>query len=843
MFVWKPDMRPMCGATVGALFIRRPHHWAYLLVIALLLSAGAAFIPLQPNIAQAASSNPIVLENQQPGTTSWQFDNLNKEEHHEIEGYASLTSVSQGSQISFMVSLSATAQYTMDIYRMGYYPHGTNPDGSQCSPCGGRLMQHVGPLTGSPQTACPTTTSGADFGMIECRWNASYTLTVPSTWTTGNYIVKLIRLDDYLENDMTFVVKDLSSTADIVYSMDVTTWQAYNYWGGAGNNNVGYNLYGKFNDSSQAFLGDSRAYSVSFDRPYMVQGAEDGAGNFMLWDYPMIRWMEAQGYNITYVTDVDLEANPNLFAGHKVFVNTGHDEYASDNMRANLLNFINSGGSAAFFSADDISRRMTWANSISGQPDRREHCDKGALAGSTTVDWRGTTPPHPENQITGSLSNGSADARPFLVYDPTSWVFAGTGLAKYNGTVITSGAGQNAIAGLIGYEFSTRAVNDPTLSAYVSYEPAGLQQVGHSFVPASDNSVNSWADTTVYTSPAGGTVFSAGTIGWAWGVDNGFNDGFCDCNPGFANAKSQLITANVLNRLISGNTIPPAPVVSLSPTSLSFGSQNVGTTSAAQTVTLTNTGTAPLAITGIAVDGANPADFGESANCPLSPSLLAAGASCAINVTFVPSATGARAASISVGDNATGSPQGVSLGGTGIGSTPQVTLKRMVFRFGSQPIGTTSARQTTTLTNSGTVALTISSITLTGRNVADFAETTTCPLKPATLAPHAACTIGVTFTPTAIGLRSARINISDNAGNSPQSILMIGMGITSAPALMPSPAQGGLEVGPTSATPAIVPTTTDPRSERVASAQTEPASSPLGLSAVVSVVAYLQLHH
>ena len=167
----------------------------------------------------------------------------------------------------------------------------------------------------------------------------------------------------------------------------------------------------------------------------------------------------------------------------------------------------------------------------------------------------------------------------------------------------------------------------------------------------------------------------------------------------------------------------------------------------------------------------------------------------------------------------------------------------MVFRFGSQPIGTTSARQTTTLTNSGTVALTISSITLTGRNVADFAETTTCPLKPATLAPHAACTIGVTFTPTAIGLRSARINISDNAGNSPQSILMIGMGITSAPAVMPSPAQGGLEVGPTSATPAIVPTTTDPRSERVASAQTEPASSPLGLSAVVSVVTYLQLHH
>ena len=806
MFVWTPDARSTRGATVSPLYAQRLRLWPYLLAIVLLLSAGAAFIPLQPNIARAAGSNPIVLENQQPGTTSWQFDNFNKESHHEIEGYASLTSVSQGSQISFMVSLSATAQYTMDIYRMGYYLHGTNPDGSQCSPCGGRLMQHIGPLTGLPQAACPTTTSGADFGMIECNWTASYTLTVPSTWTTGNYIVKLIRADDHLENYMTFVVKDLSSTADIVYSMDVTTWQAYNYWGGAGNNNVGYNLYGKFNDSSQAFLGDTRAYTVSFDRPYMVQGSEDGAGNFMVWDYPMIRWMEAQGYNITYVTSVDLEANPNLFAGHKVFVNTGHDEYFSDNMRANILNFINSGGSAAFFSADDISRRMTWANSVSGQPDRREHCDKGALPGSTTGDWRGTTPPQPENQITGSLSNGAAAARPFLVYDATSWVFAGTGLAKYNGTVITSGAGQNAIAGLIGYEFSTRAVNDPTLSAYVSYEPAGLQQVGHSFVPASDNGVNSWADTTVYTSPAGGTVFSAGAIEWSWGVDNGVDDGFCDCNLGFANAKSQIITANVLNRLISGNTIPPAPVASLSPSSVSFGSQNVGTTSAAQTVTLTNTGTAPLAITGIAVNGANAADFAQTNTCPASPNTLAANASCAISVTFSPSATGARSASIGVTDNASDSPQSLPLSGTGVVAAPTVTLSPTSLSFGNQNVGTTSAAQTITLTNTGTAALTISSVGLTGTNAADFGETTTCPLSPSTLGAGANCAIRVTFSPSASGARSASVSISDNAAGSPQSVALSGTGVVSAPAVSLNPTSlgfGNQNVGTTSTAQSI----------------------------------------
>ncbi len=286
-----------------------------------------------------------------------------------------------------------------------------------------------------------------------------------------------------------------------------------------------------------------------------------------------------------------------------------------------------------------------------------------------------------------------------------------------------------------------------------------------------------------------------------------------------------------------------APAVSLSPMSLSFGNQNVGTTSAAQTITLTNSGGAPLTITSIALNGPNPADFGESANCPLSPSMLAVGASCVISIIFSPSATGARAASISVGDNATDSPQNVSLSGTGVGSTPTVTLKRMAFRFGSQRIGATSARQTTTLTNSGTVALTISSITLTGRNAADFAATATCP---ATLAPHAACTIGVTFTPTAIGIRSARISIGDNAGNSPQSVILVGMGVASAPAVtrsLPQASTGSRGVGSTSAAPAVAVIDTSSRSERVASEITEPASRPLGPSTVRSCATHLQLHN
>ena len=105
--------------------------------------------------------------------------------------------------------------------------------------------------------------------MTECNWTTSYTLNVPSSWTTGNYIVKLKRTDgQQWENYMTFVVRDDSSTAPIVYGLDVTTWQAYNYWGGSGNNNVGYSLYARFNDLTGDNTGP-RAYTVSFDRPVL----------------------------------------------------------------------------------------------------------------------------------------------------------------------------------------------------------------------------------------------------------------------------------------------------------------------------------------------------------------------------------------------------------------------------------------------------------------------------------------------------------------------------------------------------------------------------------------------
>jgi hypothetical protein len=234
-----------------------------------------------------------------------------------------------------------------------------------------------------------------------------------------------------------------------------------------------------------------------------------------------------------------------------------------------------------------------------------------------------------------------------------------------------------------------------------------------------------------------------------------------------------------------------AALVSLSPTSLAFGSQSVGVTSAAQTVTLSNTGTAALSITSLALTGANASDFAQTNTCGSS---VAAGSSCTISVTFTPAASGSRTASVSITDNASGSPQTVSLSGTG--TAVVVSLSPTSLAFGNQPVGMTSTVQTVTLSNTGTAALSITSLALTGTNASDFAQSNTCG---SSLAASSNCTISVTFTPAASGSRTASVSITDNASGSPQTVSLSGTGTAVVVSLSPtSLAFGNQPVGMTS---------------------------------------------
>ena len=205
------------------------------------------------------------------------------------------------------------------------------------------------------------------------------------------------------------------------------------------------------------------------------------------------------------------------------------------------------------------------------------------------------------------------------------------------------------------------------------------------------------------------------------------------------------------------------PSATLSPTSLTFASQNVGTTSAAQAITLSNGGTAALSISSIATSG----DYAQTNNCGTS---LAAGANCTISVTFTPTASGTRTGTLTVTDNAANSPQTASLTGTGASSgTPSASLSPTSLTFASQVVGTTSAAQNITLSNGGTAALSISGIGISG----DFAQSNNCGTS---LAAGANCTINVTFKPTATGTRTGTLSVTDNATGSPQTASLTGTG-------------------------------------------------------------------
>ena len=218
-------------------------------------------------------------------------------------------------------------------------------------------------------------------------------------------------------------------------------------------------------------------------------------------------------------------------------------------------------------------------------------------------------------------------------------------------------------------------------------------------------------------------------------------------------------------------TAVASPIASLNASSLTF-TANVPASAGAQTVTLSNTGNAPL--TGIAVSiggGSTSSSFSDSTTCGTT---LSAGSSCAISVNFTPATFGSFSGTLSVADSATGSPQTVSLTGTGYAS--QLSLSSSSVSFPTTQVNSTSTASSLTLTNTGNATMNITSIALGGANPGDFGQTNTCG---ATLAANASCAISPTFTPAGATSYGASIVITASALNSPQSITLAGSGTSS----------------------------------------------------------------
>jgi subtilase family serine protease len=216
-------------------------------------------------------------------------------------------------------------------------------------------------------------------------------------------------------------------------------------------------------------------------------------------------------------------------------------------------------------------------------------------------------------------------------------------------------------------------------------------------------------------------------------------------------------------------TAPSTPTVTLSPASIAFPTTIIGTTSDEQIVSLTNTGSTAVTITSFALGGSNPTSFEQLTTCG---STLAASASCSFYVAFKPSATGALTATLNVADTASGSPQKVTLTGTGA-PAPSVKLSATSLSFPTTKSGSTSAAQSISLTNSGTAAINLTSISLAGTNPTSFQEVTNCG---ATLAAGASCTVYIAFSPTSTGALKATLSVVDNGASSPQSVALSGTG-------------------------------------------------------------------
>src|SRR5438874_8267849 len=293
----------------------------------LALAATAIAIPAVRLVTTAGTPNPcatpvvnkVACENTKVGTANWQINNADPS----IVGYPTDISGTPGGTVQFKVSTTA-ATSEVDIFRLGYYG-GT----------GGRKVATL-PITHTQnQPACAKDNV---TGLVDCgNWSVSATWNVPTDAVSGLYYGVVHRNDTGGENEMAFVLRDDTSHSDVLFQTSDETWQAYNSYGG----NSLYTGTGP---------GDAGAsYKVSYNRPLSGEGDENFIFNA---EYPMVRFLEANGYDTSYTTDVDTARHGNLITNHKVFMNVGHDEYWSNEQRANVQNAADHGVNAAFLSGN-----------------------------------------------------------------------------------------------------------------------------------------------------------------------------------------------------------------------------------------------------------------------------------------------------------------------------------------------------------------------------------------------------------------------------------------------------------------------------------------------------------
>ena len=420
----------------------------------------------------------LVAENAKPGTIDWVVTGV--QQAGAIEGFASQVSASRGDEvIVFVNTVARTVQ--VQAYRMGHY-----------GGLGGRLVYQSDPVAGQRQPP-PSITPGVST--VSCQWSPTVTVKVDRSWPPGCYLLKLVG-DGGEQQYVPLTVRDDTSTAAYVLQNSVTTWQAYNLWGG-------YSLYyGQSPGGGQTFADRSRI--VSFDRPYPKKWAQ-GSADFLGNEFPVLYQMESLGLDMTYWTDVDLHARPHLVARHRCLFSMGHDEYWSTPMRDGVQAALESGTNLAFLGANACYRQIRLQPTPVG-PDRLEVCYKDAaedpLAAEdpqlATVNWEQPPVNLPESTLIGSMYQSVGADDDLVITDASAWLYDGCG--------VTDG---QRLASVVQGEYDRYMPGFPG--------PTNADVFAHSPVVGQGN----WSDISYYTAGrAGGGVVAIGAASFVNKLSN-----------------------------------------------------------------------------------------------------------------------------------------------------------------------------------------------------------------------------------------------------------------------------------------------------------------------------------
>src|SRR6516165_5995281 len=486
------------------------------------------------NARPAAAAGPcgppvtsvIACENTQPGDppSDWQVSGIGDST---IQGFATQMSVNAGQTESFKITTPST-RYHIDILRIGWYQGN-----------GARIVaKGILPTATLPQTQPACKNDTAPTGLMDCgNWAVSASWTVPSTAVSGLYLAHLKRDDTTSGNGslIPFVVRNDSSHSDILFQTDDETWQAYNTQGGNSLYTCSSNCPA---GSPDVYKGASK---VSYNRPWHTPLDDSGRSWFMYAEYDMIRFLEENGYDVSYTSGLDMGQSgaASIIEQHKIYLTAGHDEYWTGQQRANVTAARGAGVNMAFFTGNEVFWKTRLEPSIDGSntPNRtlvaykETHYD-APVDPQDPPTWTGAwadprfSPPadggQPQNALTGQLfvvNSGTTDITVPSTYSKLRF-WRGTrvaGLTSGQSTTLDQGVGT------LGYEWDVDADN--------GFRPPGLMDMSSTTSNSAEICVDYGCSTqpnstathhlTLYRAASGALVFGAGTVQWSWGLDSG----------------------------------------------------------------------------------------------------------------------------------------------------------------------------------------------------------------------------------------------------------------------------------------------------------------------------------